>query len=103
VKLGVSWTHDFKNQPIEVKKADARAKSIALKERILAHTGELPDCGGFADHGHPICKDWREYLDANKKVDDAENSAWRVRLSAGHMPLGEVLGLIKSIFTGSGP
>jgi hypothetical protein len=103
VKLGVSWTHDFKDQPIEVKKADARAKSIALKERILAHTGELPDCGGFADHGHPICKDWREYLDANKKVDDAENSAWRVRLSAGHMPLGEVLGLIKSIFTGSGP
>ena len=90
------------DESIAVKKNRAREKSIALKERMIAHPGELPDCGGFAAHDHPLCKDWREYLKANKDVEDSENSAWRFRLSAGHMPLGEALGLIKSLFAGSG-
>ena len=102
VKLGVSWTYEFGDDPLEVKKTKARETSLALKERMLAHAGELPDCGGSADHGHPICRDWRAYLQANKDVEDAENSSLRIRLSAGHMPLGEVLGLIKSFFAGSG-
>ena len=102
VKLGASKAFDFDTPDTVKLKRTALEKSIALKERVLAHAENLPDCGGNAAHDDPVCKAWREYMKANKDVEDARNPSWRVRLSAGHMPLGAMLQLIKGLIASVG-
>jgi len=105
VKLGGSKVFHLESKDsVKAKKDTVALKKkaleqlIALKDVVQAHTGEMPDCGGNAQHDHPICKAARESAKANKKVEDAGNPSWRVRLSAGHMPLGELARLIGSFF-----
>ena len=103
VKLGGSRTFNLGDKPDTVAlNRDALAKTIALKELVLAHTGELPDCGGFNDRDHPICKAAREQASADNKLEEARSSTWRIRLSAGHMSLGPAFHLIRNLIASLG-
>jgi hypothetical protein len=99
-KLGVS--KDFKWGAAEdtVALKDKLAElETRLSERVAAVQGDLPDCGGFAARDHDVCKALRELRRTQKKLNDERKpgASWRVRLSAGHMSLGEMLDLLKGV------
>jgi hypothetical protein len=63
----------------------------------MAHSGELPDCGGFRDRSSKVCVAARARAKADKEVEDAKNQTWRLHPSAGHMPLGDAFKLLKNL------
>jgi hypothetical protein len=99
-KLGVS--KDFKWGAAEdtVALKDKLAElETRLSERVAAVQGDMPDCGGFAARDHDVCKALRDLRRTQKKLNDERKpgASWRVRLSAGHMSLGEMLDLLKGV------
>jgi uncharacterized membrane protein YgcG len=98
VKLGGSkkWYLGEKPDTLKLEKEALDAK-LALKDAIMAHSGELPDCGGFRDRSSKVCVAARVRAKADKEVEDAKNQTWRLHLSAGHMPLGDAFKLLKNL------
>lgn len=98
--LGVSKDFKWGAKPDTVTLKDQVADlETRLSERVAAVQGDMPDCGGFAARDHQVCKALRELRRAQKKLKDERSpeASWRIRLSAGHMPLGEVLGLLRGL------
>ena len=79
---------------------DQKTLASEFRYAIADHVvdGKMPDCGGNKDYDHPMCKAGRALQSVSQKLEDARGTSWRIRLSAGHMPLGAVLELIKSLF-----
>jgi hypothetical protein len=99
-KLGVS--KDFKwGAPVDTVALKDKVAELEtrLSERVAAVQGDLPDCGGFAARNHEVCKALRDLRREQKKLKDERSpgASWRVRLSAGHMSLGEMLDLLKGV------
>jgi len=69
-----------------------------FRDAIADVAGPMPDCGSNKDYDQPMCQKGRALTSVNKKLEDARDTSWRIRLSAGHMPLGEVLQLFLGLF-----
>ena len=78
---------------------DQKLRASDFRDAIAnVFDGKMPDCGGNKDYDHAVCKAGRALQSVNKNLSDARDTSWRIRLSAGRMPLGDVLQLLKSLF-----
>lgn len=100
VKLGASREFLFGPKPdtVALKQQIADAE-ITVGEKLSAVQGPTPDCAAASMRSTDLCKAfWKLQADRKKLASERANDpSWRVRLSAGHMPLGEVLGLLSGV------
>jgi hypothetical protein len=97
VKMGISKEFTWGPDRDTVALRDSvMVKEMWLKAKRVGIEGKPPDCGGFAARDDEVCKALRDWSKARKELDDERNpsTSWRARLSAGFLPLKELLDLI---------
>jgi hypothetical protein len=96
-KVGASYKWDWKKgKPDTV----ALKREIAeLDDRLETLSMPLPDCFVSASKEVSACKTVLDLRKKRKQLKDERfpDGAWRIRVSAGHVPLGQVLDLLKPL------
>jgi hypothetical protein len=96
-KVGASYKWDWKKEKPDTV---ALKREIAeLDDRLETLSMPLPDCFVSASKEVSACKTVLDLRKKRKQLKDERfpDGAWRIRVSAGHVPLGQVLDLLKPL------